>query len=32
MGSMSTVEFGGINPVVDRTGARACAKPLQIAL
>ena len=32
MGSVSTVEFGGKNPAVDRTGARACAKPLQTAL
>jgi hypothetical protein len=32
LGSMSIVEFGETNPAVERTGARACANPSQIAL
>ena len=32
MGSVSTVEFGGTDPAVDRTGSRACAKLSRIAL
>ncbi len=29
MGFVSTVVFGGTYPTVEKTGARACAKPSQ---
>ncbi len=32
MGFVSTVVFGGTYPALERTGERACTKPLQIVL